>query len=87
MKNQYKVVLENLVKKLQEMEPHLNSVCGISAVHGFPYAGPTWEKELQDAKAVIEKGNEPPVVLCSGLSGRIQDVDLFDTPVKDELDP
>lgn len=54
-----KTVLENLVKKIEEIENNdsFKSMFTISYVHGIKYSGPNWIKELNDAKEVLK--NEP----------------------------
>ncbi len=45
--------LDWLVQKLDVMEKPVNDALTIAHVHGHPYSGPTWEKELASAKKVL----------------------------------
>lgn len=49
-----KEALEALVIKVEAMMPHLNSIRKIAHVHGFPYDGPTLEKELAQSKQLLK---------------------------------
>ena len=46
--------LDCLVQKLDAVEQPINDSMLIAQIHGSPYAGPTWEKELADAKKALE---------------------------------
>lgn len=41
-----------LVKAIDACEPHMISACAVSALHGAPYVGPTYEKELAALRAL-----------------------------------
>ncbi|KKL69399.1 hypothetical protein LCGC14_2115330 [marine sediment metagenome] len=45
--------LDYLVQRLEDMEKPVNDCILNSAIHGAPYTGPTWEKELKIAKQVL----------------------------------
>lgn len=46
--------LDWLVQKLEEMEKPVNDALMIAHIHGHPYTGPNWGKELAIAKRVLE---------------------------------
>jgi hypothetical protein len=45
--------LQNLVAKLDAIEPHVSNVCAIAQIHGVPYTGPNWADEIAAARAVL----------------------------------
>ena len=45
--------LDYLVQRLDDMEKPVNNSLLIAQIHGHPYSGPTWEKELRIAKQVL----------------------------------
>ena len=47
--------LDWLVQKLEAMEKPVNDALLIAQIHGMPYSGPTWEKELAVAQKVLER--------------------------------
>lgn len=49
--------LINLVNKLEEIgnDTSFQSVFMMSQIHGAPYKGPNWEKELTEAKEVLKQ--------------------------------
>ena len=46
--------LDYLVQRLDDMEKPVNDALLIAQIHGHPYSGPTWEKELKIAKQVLK---------------------------------
>jgi hypothetical protein len=50
-----KEVLLNLISKIEEIEPHVNNMCKISQIHGVPYRGPNYNKEMIKAKQLLEE--------------------------------
>ena len=50
--------LDRLVQKLDAMENPVNDALLIAGIHGMPYNGPTWEKEMASAKKVLEPVSE-----------------------------
>jgi hypothetical protein len=46
-------VIEGLVTKLDEIEPHSNGVFEFYALHGFKYAGPNYAEELRAARTFL----------------------------------
>lgn len=54
-----RAALEKLLEKLGQVESHpeYKSVWTLAYLHGQPYSGPTWEKEVQDARAALKEGN------------------------------
>ena len=73
-----KIALENLVKKIEEIENNdsFKSMFSVSYVHGIRYSGPNWSKELNEAKEVLKQSNKLPINLCTGQT--VSNVDLFD---------
>jgi len=51
----YKVALENLVKKLEDIEKNdsFKGVWVMAHVHGYVYTGPSWTFELEAAQALL----------------------------------
>lgn len=50
-----KEVLLNLVSKIELIEPHVTNICKISQIHGVPYRGPNYSKEMIEAKKLLEE--------------------------------
>ena len=73
-----KIALENLVKKIEEIENNdsFKSMFSVSYVHGIRYSGPNWSKELNEAKEALKQSNKLPINLCTGQT--VSNVDLFD---------
>ena len=42
-----------LIKKLDECEPYINSMCTLGAIHGMPYSGPSYDKELERLRKIL----------------------------------
>lgn len=68
--NKYKVALEELVKKIEEVENNdsFKGLFTVAYVRGIQYSGPSWDKEMMYAKKVIK----------DGYTASSKDIDLFD---------
>lgn len=73
----YRKAFENLVNKLETIQEDDY----VQNLHR--YVCSLWSSELKEAKSVINE-DKNPVVLCKS---EVQDTDLFDRPMKDELEP
>ena len=52
--------LKDLIAKLDECKPHIDGAFQmVFTIRGHKYEGPTYEKELKAARALVEKGETP----------------------------
>lgn len=45
--------LGDLLDKLDAIKPHVDNVCVIANMHGFPYGGPNWATEYDAARLLV----------------------------------